>query len=60
MTGNNCEFAPPVDPRGVGQGGFRADVHHVRALGGQDPAAPDCGFRRQADAFAIPGIGEKD
>ena len=43
----------------MGQRGFRADVHDVRALGGQNPAALDRGFRRQANAFAIPGIGRK-
>ena len=41
------------------QRGFRADVHDVRALSGQNLAALDGGLRRQADAFAIPGIGRQ-
>ena len=45
-----------VHARGVGEGGFRAHVHEVRALGGQNPAALDRRLRRQADTFAIPGI----
>jgi hypothetical protein len=46
-----------ADARGMGERGFRADVHDVRALSGQNFSAPDRRFRREADAFAIPRVG---
>ena len=43
----------------MGERGFRADVHDVRALRRQNFSALNRRFRRQADAFAIPRIGRE-
>ena len=46
-----------VQPRRVGERGFRAHVHDVRALRCEGFTARHCAFGREADALAIPRVG---
>ena len=43
--------------RGVRKRGFRADINDLRALRRENFPALHRRFRRETDAFAIPGIG---